>query len=95
MLISGLALLWFGGSSMARKLSGMVAQALHFDPGLVSDDKLVLRHLGSLLMQGVSALVPLMVGAVLVAIAAPMLLGGVLFSPSSIKFDLTKLGLIS
>ncbi len=95
MLISGLALLWFGGSSMARKLSGMVAQGLHFDPGLVSDDKLLLRHLGSLLMQGVSALIPLMVGAVLVAIAAPMLLGGVLFSPSSIKFDLTKLNPIS
>ncbi|EHD22046.1 MULTISPECIES: flagellar biosynthesis protein FlhB [Brenneria] len=95
MLMAGLAILWIGGESMARKLALMVSQGLYFDHQTIGDDTRMLRHIGVLLKLGASALIPIMLGSVLVALSAPMLLGGVLFSPKSIKFDLKKLNPLS
>ncbi|WP_409307256.1 flagellar biosynthesis protein FlhB [Pectobacterium sp. B1J-3] len=95
MMMAGLAILWMGGESMAHKLAGMVSQGLSFDHETIGDDSAMLRHIGVLLRQAVSALIPIMLGCVLVALSAPMLLGGVLFSTKSIKVDFKKLNPLS
>ncbi|QKJ87510.1 Flagellar biosynthetic protein FlhB [Paramixta manurensis] len=91
MLATGLLILWFGGEPMARQLGLMVASGLHFDHGIISDDKQIVRHISSLLGQAIWSLLPIMCGLVLVAIAAPMLLGGVVLSGKAIKVDFGKL----
>ncbi|WP_233958267.1 flagellar biosynthesis protein FlhB [Pectobacterium versatile] len=95
MMVAGLAILWIGGDVMAGRLARIVSQSLNFDYATIGDDTQMLRHVGSLLRQAASALVPIMLGAVLVALSAPMLLGGVLFSTKSLKVDFKKLDPIS
>ncbi len=95
MLLSGLAIILMSGSNMAQQLAAMLTQGLNFDHGMVSNDKQMVRQLGMLLRQAVLALLPIMAGLVLVALAAPMLLGGILFSGKSIKFDLKRLNPLS
>ncbi|KAA8996701.1 flagellar type III secretion system protein FlhB [Affinibrenneria salicis] len=95
MLVAGLAILWMGGEAMASKLASMIADGLYFNHAIINDDKQMLRQIGRLLKHAAIALLPVMGGAVLVALAAPMLLGGLVFSPKSIKFDLKKMDPIS
>lgn len=91
MLVVGLMILWMGGESMARQLAAMVRAGLNFDHSMVNDDKLIIRHIGNLISQAVMALLPVFAGLVLVAIAAPMMLGGIVLSGKAIKFDIGKL----
>ncbi|HBV40101.1 MAG TPA: flagellar biosynthesis protein FlhB, partial [Erwinia sp.] len=91
MLVAGLGILWMGGESMARKIGKLLAQGLVFDHSVVSDTSQMLRLIGRLFVQAVYTLLPMMAGLVLVAIAAPMLLGGVLISGKAIKFDVGKM----
>ncbi|WP_409160810.1 flagellar biosynthesis protein FlhB [Pectobacterium sp. B2J-2] len=95
MLVAGLAILWIGGDVMAGRLARIVSQSLNFDYATIGDDTQMLRHVGALLRQAASALIPIMLGAVLVALSAPLLLGGILFSTKSLKVDFKKLDPIS
>ncbi|POD92073.1 flagellar biosynthesis protein FlhB [Pectobacterium odoriferum] len=95
MMVAGLAILWMGGEAMAGRLARIVSQSLNFDYSTIGDDTQMLRHVGSLLRQAASALIPIMLGAVLVALSAPLLLGGILFSTKSLKVDFKKLDPIS
>lgn len=91
MLLVGLMILWLGGTLMARQLAAMVASGLRFDHSMVNDSKLIIGHISNLIGLAVMALLPLMGGLVVVAIAAPMLLGGIVLSGKSIKMDFKKL----
>lgn len=88
MLIAGLSILWVAGGHIAQQLARMLAEGLHFDHNMVSNDKQMLRQFAMLLRQAVWALMPILAGLVLVALAAPMLLGGVAFS---LKFDAKRM----
>ncbi|WP_380177567.1 flagellar biosynthesis protein FlhB [Kalamiella sp. sgz302252] len=91
MLVAGLGILWMGGESMARKIGQLLAQGLVFDHSVVSDTSQMLHLIGRLFVQAVYTLLPMMAGLILVAIAAPMLLGGVLISGKAIKVDFGKM----
>jgi flagellar biosynthetic protein FlhB len=91
MLVAGLEIIWMSGNNIAQQLAIMLTQGLNFDHSMVSNDKQMLRQLGMLLRQAAWALLPIMARLVLVAIAAPMLLGGILFSSKSIKLDLKRM----
>lgn len=90
MLVAGLSILWMTGASMARKIGALLADGLKFNHSVVSDTSQMFHLMGNLVTQGVFALIPMMGGLVLVAIAAPMLLGGIVFS-KALKFDLGKM----
>ncbi len=60
MLLAGIMILWMGGNMMAHRLAGMVAAGLHFDHGMVTDDKIIIAHISSLIGQAILALLPLM-----------------------------------
>ncbi|MGY2799818.1 flagellar biosynthesis protein FlhB [Ewingella americana] len=83
MLGAGFSLLWISGESMARQLAVMISQGLNFDHDIISNDRQMLRQMASLLGRAVWALLPVIGGLVLVALAAPLLLGGLNFSAKS------------
>lgn len=91
MLVTGLSILWVGGEWMGRKLGALVADGLVFNHSVVSDTSQMLNQIANLLMQAVLAILPMMFGLVVMAIAAPMLLGGLVISGKSIKFDFGKM----
>jgi len=83
MLGGGFSLLWISGESMARQLAVMIAQGLNFDHDIISNDRQMLRQMASLLEHAVWALLPVIGGLILVALTAPLLLGGLNFSGKS------------
>lgn len=91
MLVTGLSILWVGGEWMGRKLGALVSDGLVFNHSVVSDTSQMLHQIANLLMQAVLAILPMMFGLVVMAIAAPMLLGGLVISGKSIKFDFGKM----
>lgn len=91
MLVTGLSILWVSGGSMAQKIGLLLAQGLNFNHSVVSDTSQMFRQMSALLLQAVFALLPMMAGLVLVAIAAPMLLGGVMINGKAIKVDFGKM----
>lgn len=91
MLIIGLGILWMTGEMMYHRLGTMLSQGLHFNHDIINDNKQMGRHVFALLKLAALALVPIMMGMVLVAIGAPVVLGGLVFSSKSIAFSLEKL----
>ncbi|EOC3060008.1 flagellar biosynthesis protein FlhB [Cronobacter dublinensis] len=91
MLLVGVAVLWVGGSLLARQLAAMLAHGLHFDHSIINDPKLVVGQISFLIKQSLMALVPLILGLVIVAMFAPMLLGGLLFNTKAVAFKFNKL----
>ncbi|EOL8946319.1 flagellar biosynthesis protein FlhB [Cronobacter dublinensis] len=91
MLLVGVAVLWVGGSLLARQLAAMLAHGLHFDHSIINDPKLVVGQISFLIKQSLMALVPLIMGLVIVAMFAPMLLGGLLFNTKAVAFKFNKL----
>lgn len=91
MLLVGLSVLWVGGASLARTLGTMLSEGLHFDHKIINDPNLTIHQISHLIKLAVISLLPLVAGLVIMAVAAPMLLGGIIFSGKSIKFDLGKM----
>ncbi|MBV8043614.1 flagellar biosynthesis protein FlhB [Pluralibacter sp.] len=90
-LLVGVCVLWLGGESMARRLAALLSSGLHFDHSIVNDPNLILGQIILLIKQAMLALLPLITGVVVVAIVAPMMLGGLVFSPKSLAFKFDKL----
>lgn len=91
MVLAGLSIIWMGGEPLARQLAAMLSAGLHFDHSIINDPRLIVNQISLLIKQAVWALLPLMGGLVIVAIAAPMLLGGLLFSGKSMAFKFSKM----
>ncbi|MFZ4831958.1 flagellar biosynthesis protein FlhB [Rouxiella sp. Mn2063] len=91
MLAAGLGLLLLSGQSLSHKLGEMVANGLHFDHHIVSNDRTMLQQMATLASSAVWALLPVIAGLVLVALTAPLLLGGLLFSTSSLGFKFSRM----
>ena len=90
-LLVGVCVLWFGGESLARRLTALLASGLRFDHSIVSDPNLILGQIILLIKQAMLALTPLIVGVVIVALLGPVMLGGLLFSTKSLAFKFDKL----
>ncbi|RJK22851.1 flagellar biosynthetic protein FlhB [Escherichia coli] len=75
-LLVGVCVIWFGGVSLARRLSGMLSAGLHFDHSIINDPNLILGQIILLIREAMLALLPLISGVVLVALISPVMLGG-------------------
>ncbi|XMR40721.1 EscU/YscU/HrcU family type III secretion system export apparatus switch protein [Escherichia coli] len=67
-LLVGVSVIWFGGVSLARRLSGMLSAGLHFDHSIINDPNLILGQIILLLKEAMLALMPLIVGVMVVAL---------------------------
>lgn len=75
-LLVGVSVIWFGGVSLARRLSGMLSAGLHFDHSIINDPNLILGQIILLIREAMLALLPLISGVVLVALISPVMLEG-------------------
>ena len=58
-LLVGVCVIWFGGVSLARRLSGMLSAGLHFDHSIINDPNLILGQIILLIREAMLALLPL------------------------------------
>lgn len=88
-LLAGGLLLWTMGSSLESSLSLMLRDSLSFPREFAFEPSLLLAHGRSSLLQVMWALLPFAAIVLAVSIAAPLLVGGWLFSPNAFlpKFD--------
>ena len=93
-LLVGIMLFWIIGTHFVSKLKAIIQQAM-LVAHRTDDDKQIIFNLINLLTAGFWAILPIFVGLVIVAIIAPLSVGGLLFSLQSIKPNLGKLNPIS
>ena len=91
LLCTGLAGLWASSGWMADTLGQVMTTSLSFDAAAAMDTSRLLGRLWSQTLLALTALAPLMAALVVVALLAPTLLGGWLFSAKAIKVDLKRL----
>ncbi|TSJ88323.1 flagellar type III secretion system protein FlhB [Gilliamella apicola] len=93
-LLVGIMLFWIMGTHFVSKLKTIIQQAM-LVAHRTDDDKQIIFNLINLLTAGFWAILPIFAGLVIVAIIAPLSVGGLLFSLQSIKPNLGKLNPIS
>ncbi len=91
LLGAGLGIFWMTGESMVRQLTAMLIEALNFDRAAISNDRQMMMGTLRLLLHVFWVLLPVMIGLALVAMVVPALVGGLLFSPTSLKFNFSRL----
>lgn len=79
--------LWLMGSSLMRDLSGMVKKGLQLEPALAFEPELMLTRLHELTLDSLLALFPFMLLVLAVALVAPLLMGGWLFTLKPVQPD--------
>src|SRR5687767_4624253 len=89
LLATAVAGLWLTAESVGNTMRGALRHGLHFDRTAAFDPSYMLAQTGLMAMQSLIALAPLAGMVVLAALAAPLMLGGWLFSAKAIgpKFD--------
>ncbi|OCG55906.1 flagellar biosynthesis protein FlhB [Gilliamella sp. Choc6-1] len=93
-LLVGITLFWLMGSHLASQLITVIQTAMKVSYR-IDDDKLLIFNLVNLLSAGFWAILPIFLGLVIIAIIAPICIGGLLFSLQSIKPNFKKLNPIS
>lgn len=91
MLGAGFAGLWLFSGQLASDLSQAMRASLAFDPQAAHDAGLMLRQVGAVLWRGLQALLPMLALMLLAALAAPLLVGGWLFSTEALAPQLSRL----
>ncbi|MWN90100.1 flagellar type III secretion system protein FlhB [Gilliamella sp. Pra-s65] len=92
-LLIGISLFWVMGSHLVNQLITIIKTAIKVS--YKTDDRLIVFNLVNLLIHGFWAVVPIFLGLVIIAIFAPLCVGGLLFSLQSIKPNFKKLNPIS
>jgi flagellar biosynthesis protein FlhB len=79
-LISGITGLWLMGDWFSGRILSVLRQGFSFDRAVAFDTKLMLSGMGDLFTQVLLTLLPLFGVLVIAALAAPIMLGGFVFS---------------
>jgi len=90
LVFTGVAFLTLGESS-TRQLTDMMHQAFIFDSDKLILPELMIERLGDLAWFGVKSVLPILIVILLVSIAAPLLLGGWVFSTQSLAPQFSRL----
>ena len=91
LLIAASGSLWVIGSIIIRKLSAVLESGLRIEQQVIFDPALLLPRLFQLALDGLLAIAPLLGWLVIIALAAPMLLSGWLFSSKALFPDFKRL----
>jgi len=91
LLGAAVAGLWGGAGSLGTTMQSALRSGLHFERGVGFDGSRMLAHAGTMLVEALIAVVPVLGVMALAALVAPMLLGGWLFSTKSLAPDFNKL----
>ncbi|OCG41063.1 flagellar biosynthesis protein FlhB [Gilliamella sp. Fer1-1] len=93
-LLIGTTLFWLMGSYLVNQLIAIIKTAMKFSYK-VKDEKLIISNLVNSFTHGFLSIAPIFLGLVIIALFAPLCVGGLLFSLQSIKPNFKKLNPIS
>ncbi|MFD2190260.1 flagellar biosynthesis protein FlhB [Pistricoccus aurantiacus] len=91
LLLGGVVGLWFMGQMLNDQLSGVMEQAFTFDRAQAFEPQVMLVKALDLGQRTLLSLIPLFLLLTVLALAAPVMLGGWLFSGKSLKPQFSKL----
>jgi len=91
MLLAGWSLIFVSGERTADQLAQLLHNGLMFDRLLLTDITSMLHKTSGLISLMLTALLPLLLGLFFVAVASSTFIGGLHFSKTSLKVDLTRL----
>lgn len=90
MTASGAGLWWLGGELFGR-MSGLVREGLRIDAAGAFDPAQMITRMHAQAFEALLAIAPLLIVLLLVAVAAPQLLSGWLFSANALRFDFQRI----
>ncbi|RQO46203.1 flagellar biosynthetic protein FlhB [Variovorax sp. KBW07] len=91
MLATASAGLWFAGESLNTGMNGALRRGLQFDRASAFDPSHMLSQTGLMALQAFIAIGPLFAMMVVAAVAAPLMLGGWMFSTEAVAPKFSKL----
>lgn len=89
--VTGAATLLLMGNWMAGRVMGIVRDGFAFDRGAAFDPALMLDVLDRMLSAALLTLMPLFFALLVAAVAAPILLGGLVFAPKVLGFNFGRM----
>jgi len=90
-LLAGVGGLWFMGSSLLERISGMMKSGLQFKSGPASDPQFMVLRLHEFLGDTLLGLLPFLLLLSVAALTAPLFLNGWIFTFTPLKFDFERL----
>jgi len=90
-LIAGVATLWVMGGWISERILGLVRRGFTFDRAVAFDPQLMLKDFGDLFTEALLTMLPLFAVLIVAAVAAPVLLGGFVFSPKVLGMKLDRM----
>lgn len=94
-LVIGVLSLWALGGWMSDRVLGILRHGFSFERAVAFDPRLMLKDFGDLFTQAMITMLPLFGILMLAAIAAPILLGGFVFSPKALGMKLSRMNPIA
>jgi flagellar biosynthetic protein FlhB len=90
-LITGVIGLWGLGDWIAARILGVLRRGFSFERAMAFDTQLMLKDLGDSFTEALVTMLPLYGLLMVAAIAAPILMGGFVFSPKSLGLKLDRM----
>ncbi|HRD35448.1 MAG TPA: flagellar biosynthesis protein FlhB [Rhodocyclaceae bacterium] len=94
-LVFGVLGLWALGSWISARVLGILRHGFSFERALAFDTGLMLNNFGDLFTQAILTMLPFFGILMLAAVAAPILLGGFVFSPKALGLKLSRMNPIA
>lgn len=91
MLATASAGLWFAAESLGTRMTGALRHGLHFERASAFDPAHMLSQSGLMVLHALIAIGPLFAMMVVAAVAAPLMLGGWMFSTKAVAPNFGKL----
>jgi len=90
-LIAGVSGLWLMGGWISGRLLGLLRKGFHIERAVVFDTRLMLENFGDLFTDALLTMLPLFAILLVAAVAAPILIGGFVFSPKALGLKLDRM----
>ncbi|KAA3650046.1 MAG: flagellar type III secretion system protein FlhB [Proteobacteria bacterium] len=90
-MMTGVAGLWVMGQWVAGRIVALVKGGLTFEPELARDTALMVANLRDVLTDAVLTVAPVFAVLLAAAVAAPILMGGMVFSPKALQFKFERM----
>lgn len=90
-MMAGVAALWVMGQWVAGRIVALVKGGLSFERELAMNPELMVANLRDVLSEAVLTVAPVFAVLMAAAIAAPILMGGLVFSPKALQFKFDRM----
>ncbi|MBT0959640.1 flagellar biosynthesis protein FlhB [Denitromonas iodatirespirans] len=90
-MMAGVAALWMLGQWVSSRIVALVKGGLSFERELAMNPELMVANLRDVLSEAVLTVAPVFAVLMVAAIAAPIMMGGLVFSPKALQFKFDRM----